>query len=313
LQNIHLATTFRPLKIPESFIAEIATTLLVAGCVHLTAMADDETPTINAWTPQNSRFGAFDCLHHRSGYYQDSFPEPLLLEETSWEPEGELELNFLHTANDQRSDSAGAEFEKSFGVATLDLEVPYQRFSGSDETEQGVGNIELSVRCPIYQSLSADGFFDTTAGIDVGVGIPVNSPVSQNTELEPLVFDDLKFGNHFTVQVLLGYDKLFGGGDDGGEEEIEYGLDFGYAIPRAELPIPGVQELSPMVEVDDQFGLNEDEAGQNSVLGSAGFRLDFRPIAELEPSIGFGYVFPISSMGRKEVHWGIIASFTNDF
>jgi hypothetical protein len=288
--------------------------LFVSGCIHSTAIADDESTATNSWTAQNSRFGLFDCLDHRSGYYEDSFPEPLLLDDTSPEPDGEIELNYLHTAaGDQRSDTYSVEGQKSFGVVAFDLEIPYERFSDSDDTEQGIGNIELTAHCPIYQYVSANGWFDTTAGIGMGVGIPVNSDVSKNTELEPGIFDDLKIGNHFTIQAILGYDKLFGGGDNGGSEEFEYGLDFAYTIPRTELPIPGIESISPMFEVDSELGLNEDESGQNSVLGGAGFRLDFRPIGELEPSLGLSYVFPMSSVAREEVHWGIATSFTVEF
>ena len=284
------------------------------GCVHFAAIADDEITTTNSWTPQNSRFGLFDCLDHRSGYYEDSFPQPLLLDDTSLEPDGELESEYLHTAaSHKRDDTISAEVQKSFGVVTFELETPYQRSVRSHGTVQGIGDIELNGRCPAYQYVTANGWFDTTAGAGVDVGIPVNSKVSKNTELEPAVFDDLKFGKHFTIQALLGYDKLFGGGDDGGEEEFEYGLDFACTISHAELPIPGVERISPMFEVDGEVGLNKDETGQNDVLGSAGFRLDFRPIGGLEPSLGLGYVFPMSSVAHKDVHWGIAISLTVEF
>jgi hypothetical protein len=276
--------------------------------------ADDETAATNSWTSQNSRFGLFDTLDHRSGYYQDSFPQPLLLDDTSLEPEGELELDYLHTAaGDQRADIGGAEIQKSFGVATFELEVPYEHFSDSDDAASGIGNIELNSRCPVYQYVSATGLFDTTTGVGLDVGIPVNSQVSKNTELEPAVFDDLKVGHHFTIQTILGYDKLFGGGDDGGSEEFEYGLAFAWAVPHAQLPIPGIQRISPLFELDGELGLNEDETGQNNVLGSAGVRVDFQPIGDLDSSVGLGYVFPISSVAREEVHWGIAANFTVEF
>lgn len=309
-----MASIFQILKIREKLIAKITAMLFAIGCAHSTVMADDESTVTNSWTPQNSRFGLFDCLDHRSGYYEDSFPEPLLLDDTGLEPDGEVELNYLHTeAGDERSDIVSTEVQKSFGVVTFDLGIPYERFSDSDDAEQGIGNIELNGRCPFYQYVSANGVFDTTAGAGVDIGIPVNSQVSKNTELEPALFDDLKIGNHFSIQVILGYDKLFGGGDDGGSEEFEYGLDFAWAIPRTELPIPGIERISPMFEVDGEVGLNEDESGQNSVLGGAGFRLDFRPMGELEPSLGLSYVFPMSSAAREEVHWGIATSFTVEF
>lgn len=300
----------------RSSIVWTVSVLLIAGCVQFTALADndDTVTTTNSWTPQNSRFGLLDSLDHRSGYYEDSFPEPLLLDDTGLEPEGELELNYLHTAaGSQHSDTLSAEFQKSFGVVCFDVEVPYERFSDSDGIAKGFGNIDVDARCPFYQYVSANGWFDTTAGVALDLGLPVNSQVSQNTELEPGVFDDLKLGHHFTLQTLLGYDRLFGGGDNGGEEDFEYGLDFAYTLERTDLAIPAVQRISPMLEVDGELGLNGDEGGQNSVLGGAGFRLDFRPVGDLEPSLGLSYVFPMSAAARDEVHWGIATSFTVEF
>ena len=313
--NFCTFTIFRPLKIKRNSIAKFIAILFSAVYIHSVASADDDdTPTTNSWTQGNARFGLFDGLDHRSVYYKDIFPEPLLLDETGLEPDGELELNYLHTATDQsRSDIISTEIEKSFGVVTFELGVPYQRFSDSDDTAQGIGNIDLAARSPIYQSVSGNGVFDNTTGVGLEVGIPVNSEVSKNTELNPSVFNDLSIGNHFSIQSQVGYDKLFGGGGDGGSEEFEYGLVFAWIIPHEELPIPAVERFSPLFEVDGELGLNEDEAGQNSVLGDMGFRVDFRPIGGLEPSFGLGYVFPMSSVARQEVHWGIITSFTVEF
>jgi hypothetical protein len=314
LLSIGSATNFRRLNIRRNSVVKIVAILFAVGGIHSTVMADDEMAATNSWTPQNSRFGLLDCLDHRSGYYEDSFPTPLLIDETDWEPEGELELNYLHTAaGGKRDDVLAGEVEQSLDLVTFELEVPYQRSVRSHGTVQGIGDLELDARCPAYQYVSPNGWFDTTAGAGLDVGIPVNSPVSKDTELEPAVFNDLRFCNRFTIQAEVGYDKSFGGGDDGGEEEIEYGLDFACAIPRTELPIPGVARISPMFEVDGELGLNEDETGLNSVLGSAGFRVDFRPIGELEPTLGIGYVFPMSSVARKDVHWGFATSFTVEF
>lgn len=145
------------------------------------------------------------------------------------------------------------------------------------------------------------------------VGIPVNSPVSKYTELEPMLFDDLKFGPHFTVQTVFGYDTLIGGGPDGGLAQFDYGLVFAYTLRRAELPVPGIENLSPMFEVNGELGLNKDQEGQNSVLGTIGVRLDFRHIGELAPSFALGYVFPMTSVARDEVRWGIAANFIFEF
>jgi hypothetical protein len=309
------ACIFFRLKIGISSAAKALSTLLIVFGVQLAATADnDDLSTTNSWTSQNARFGLFDWLDHRSAYYQDCFPQALIVDDTSPEPEGELELSYLHTAAAaQHSDLISAEIQKSIGLVTLELEVPYERFTDSDGTAKGIGNLEVAARCPVYQYVSANGFFDDTLGGFGGIGIPVYSQVSRNTELEGGVFNDTKLGEHFTIQTVLGYDQLFGGGDDGGSEEFDYGLVFAWGVSHAEMPVPGIEKFTPMFEVDGDLGLNQDEAGQNSVLGSMGFRVDLRPVAGLEPSLAMSYVFPMSSAARDEVHWGMALNVTIEF
>lgn len=266
----------------------------------------------------DSRYGLFDRLDHRSAYNQEFFPQPLLVDDTGLE-DGEVELNYLHTkANDQHSDTVSAEVQKSFGLLTVELGLPYEYAGDSDDSAKGIGNISLEVRYPLCQFVSAKGGFDSTLGVAMEAGIPVNSMVSKNAELEPEIFDDVKLGQHFSIQAVLGYDTLFGAGDGGGDNEgglqsFEYGFAFGYTLQYRELPLPGVERLTPLFELTGETGLNKDEAGQNSLLGSMGFRLDLKPIGELEPSIGLAYVFPIDSGAREEVHWGIATNFTFEF
>ncbi|MGB8369552.1 MAG: hypothetical protein WCF71_09715 [Verrucomicrobiia bacterium] len=284
--------------------------------IHSTAMADNQVALAdtNSSVKPDSRFGLFNCLDHRSAYYGEFFPRPLLLDETSLEPDGELELNSLHTEeNNQRSDVVTAEVEKSFGLLTLGLDVPYERDSDSGDVSQGIGNIDLGARYPLYQLVSAKGFFDTTLGVAMEVGIPVNSAVSKNTEFVPKIFNDLKLGEHFSLQSVLGYATLFGGGANGGLQTFEYGFAFGYTIPHSELPLPCVQRFTPMFELVGEKGLNKDESGQNSLLGSIGFRADLKAVGGLQPSLGLGFVFPIDSGARAEVHWGIATSLTLEF
>ena len=295
-------------------VSALIITLLTLVGIPSISMADDDDTTTNSWTLQNSRFGVFDALDHRSGYYTDAFPEPLLIDETGPEPEGELEFSYLHTeANAQQSDLYNVQVEKSLGVVTFELGVPYQQVTDDGETFDGTPFVEVGARSPLYQFVSDNGVFDSTFGVNMEASIPVNSALDINTELEPGVFDDLKLGNHFTVQTLLDYSVLLGGGDNGGEQEFEYGLVFAYAVSRKDLPIPGVQAIYPLFEISGELGLNQDESGQNSVLGDAGIRLNLKPIAGLEPHIGLGYVFPMNNIARQEVHWGLIASFIVEF
>jgi hypothetical protein len=48
-------------------------------------------------------------------------------------------------------------------------------------------------------------------------------------------------------------------------------------------------------------------------LGSAGFRAIFKPVGEIQPSLGLAYVFPVDQGAREEVHWGIAASVVFEF
>ena len=198
----------------------------------------------------------------------------------------EARLDWLHTrANSQQSDIASAEVEKGFGLLTLELRVPFERDASPGEVSQGVGNIEVGARQPFYQFVSAHEFFDTTVGAALEVGIPVNSAVSHNTELVPKIFNDLKVGENFTVQSLIGYSSLLGGGADGGLQTFEYGFVFGYRIDHHRLPLPGVQQLIPMFEIQGETQMNHDNPGQTSLLGNAAFRVNLNTIGRVQPRL----------------------------
>ena len=276
-------------------------------------MADSDDAPLTATHSVSPHYGFLNWIDPRSAYNHEFFPQPLLVDDTGLE-DGEIEFDYLHTkANDQHSDTVTAEVQKSFGLLTFELSVPYEREADSDDSSKGIGNINLGARYPLYQYVSANRFFDTTFGVATEVGIALNSPVSKNTELEPEIFNDLKLGNHFSIQTVLGYDALFGGGDEGGTQSFEYGFAFGYTLPHHELPLPGVQQLTPLFELTGETGLNKGESGQNSLLGMVGFRLDLKPIHGLQPSIGLGYVFPIDNGAREEMHWGIASNLTFEF
>jgi hypothetical protein len=306
---------FRALKVCHNSATKILPTLLVLGFVHSLAFADDKPAATNALTAQSDSFGLFGWLDHRSAYnHEESFPQPLLVDDTSIE-EGEIELSYLHTAagQHQRTDIATAEVQKSFGVFTFELGLPYENFSSSDGTAKGIGDIELNARTPFYQYVSAKGGFDNTLGLGLDIGLPVNSQVSKYAELEPTLFDDIKLGQHLTLQTVLGYDTLIGGGEDSGSADFDYGLVLAYTVRPADFRLPGIKRITPMLEASGELGLNKDESGQNNLLGDAGVRLDFRPIGEAETSIALGYIFPLTSATHNEVHWGLAANFTIEF
>jgi hypothetical protein len=272
------------------------------------APASSATQSSAATPSAGTRYGLFDWLDHRSEYGQGVFPEPFLVDDSDLEP-NEARFDWLHTGgNGQHSDTVTAEVEKGFGLLTLELEVPYERDTASGQTSQGFGNISLGARYPLYQFVSDNEFVDSTFGAAMEVGIPVNSTVSKNTEVVPKIFNDLKLGDHFTLQSVLGYSTLLGDSGDGGLQMFEYGFVFGYTIPHQELPLPDVQELIPVFEIKGETELNKDNAGHNNLLGNAGFRLNLKAIGQVQPRLGLGFVFPIDKGARTDTHWGVVTS-----
>jgi len=261
----------------------------------------------------NTRYGLFDWLDHRSSYGQGVFPEPFLVDDSDLETD-EARLDWLYThRNDQHSDQITAEVEKGFGLLTLEIEVPYERDVEAGGVTEGVGNIDLGARYPIFQYVSNNGFVDSTFGVAIEVGIPTNSSVSKNTEVVPKVFNDLKLGDHFTLQSVFGYSTLIGGGEDGGLQTFEYGFVFGYTIQHDELPVPGVQQLIPMFELSGESELNRADHGSNSLIADVGFRANLKTIGRVQPRLGCAFVFPIGESARQNIHWGVITSLVFEY
>ena len=259
-------------------------------------------------SPESTRFGLFNLLDHRSAYGQGVFPEPFLVDDSNLET-GEGRLDWLHTSTKiQRSDLITAEVEKGFELLTLELEVPFERDISDGQVSEGFGNIDIGARYPVFQYVSGNGLIDSTFGVGVEVGVPVHSSVSKNTELVPKVFNDLKLGNHLTLQSIFGYSTLFGGGDDGGLQTFEYGFVVGYTIQHAELPLPGVLQLIPMFELSGATELNKENRGHTSTLGDVGIRANLRTLGSVQPRLGVAFVFPLDRGAREDVHWGVLTS-----
>lgn len=251
------------------------------------------------------RYGLFNGLDHRSIYGQGYFPEPFLVDDSDLEP-GEARLDWTHIGTGSgHSDEVKAEVEQAFGLLTLELEVPYERDVDAGTVSQGFGNIDLGARYPFYQYVSADGSIDSTFGAAIELGVPTHSSVSKNAELVPKVFNDLKVGD-LTLQSIAGYSMLLGPGEGGGARTLEYGLVLGYPIPHRQLPIPGVLEVLPVVEMTGETGLNHGK--RTALLGDAGVRFFCKSIGRMQPRLGLAFVFPANSTAREDTHWGVITS-----
>lgn len=274
-------------------------------------------PAAGSATPvgSDSRYGLFQWLDHRSVYNQDAFPEPFLVDDSALE-DNEARLDWWHTqAHQRRSDVITAEIEKGFGLLTLELEIPFEvdATRNPPQSQAGFANVNLGARYPIYQLVSDRKLFDTTFGMALEVGIPTHSAISRNAEVVPKIFNDLKVGDHFTLQSIAGYSKLFGPDSAGGLATFEYGFVLGYTIPHDQLPLPRVLQLIPVFELIGSTELNKAAPGHNSLIGNAGFRVNLKTIGPVQPRLGLGYVFPIDNGGRADLHWGMIASLVFEY
>jgi hypothetical protein len=285
---------------------------LLAIAVAPSLRAGDNTAATTATTDVSTRYGIFGLLDHRSSYGQGVFPEPFLIDDSDAE-DNELRFDWFHAkAGSARTDREKLEYEKGFGLLTFELEVPYERDASPDGVIQGMDNIDLAVRHPFFQYVSPGGFFDTTFGAAVEVGIPTTSHISKNTELVPKIFNDLRLGSHVSLQSICGYSTLFGPGEDSGLHVFEYGFILGITFEHKELPLPGVKQFIPIFEVSGEKQLNHDET-HNSILANAGFRVNLKPIGGIQPRIGVGYVFPMNQVARDDVHHGIYTSLVFEF
>jgi hypothetical protein len=290
--------------------------LVVSGCtmcalIIITASANAQTNSPSSEV--DTHYGLFNWLDHRSSYGQGLFPEPFLVDDSDLEV-NEARLDWVHTkAKGSTGDGITAELEKGFGPVTLEAELHYERDVDAGQVTDGVGNIDLGARSPIYQYVSTSGFFDATLGFGVELGIPVHSAVSKNTEFVPKVFGDLRFGDHLTLQAITGYSTLFGGGEDGGAQAWEYGVDLGYSFTHKQLSIPRVQQLAPMFEISGETGLNHGDSGQTSLTGLVGFRVMTDAIGRVQPRLGIGFLFPMNRNARDDAHWGIATSLVFEY
>ncbi|MDD5686530.1 MAG: hypothetical protein PHE88_01700 [Elusimicrobia bacterium] len=289
--------------------------VFIGICTFTIIVIDEQVASALSIATQSSgeRYGIFNWLDHRSDYGQGLFPEPFLVDDSDLEV-NEDRIDWLHTEkNNQQSDTVKAEVEKGFGLLTVELEVPFESDTSQGQTSQGIGNASLGARYPVHQFISDKGFVDSTFGIAIEIGTPINTDISKNTELVPKIFNDLKLGDHFTLQSIFGYSKLFGGGDDGGLQTFEYSFVFGYRIPKDELALPGVQQFVPIFELKGETELNKDDSGHNNLIGNMGFRFNCKDIGQVLPRPGLGFVFPIDKGARMETHWGIVTSLVLEY
>ena len=265
----------------------------------------------------STRYGAFHWLDSRSTYGTSWFPEPFRVDES--DIDNELRLDYQHNQGHGTVDRGlKAEVEKSFGVATIELEVPYDISTtatggGRHSQTQGFGSLNVGVRTPFWQYVSPNGVFDTTFGAALEVGFPTNSPVSKNAEIVPKLFNDTRLGDHFSVQTICGISYLLGSQPDGGKRTFEYGMVFGYAIEHDQLPLPVVQRLIPETEFVGESGLDRAGANTSHISMTLGVRANLNAVGPFQPRLGAGYILPVDKGSRNELTQGVIVSLVFEY
>src|SRR5690242_10146602 len=99
----------------------------------------------------DTHYGLFHMLDHGSSYGQGIFPEPFLVDDSDLEV-NEARFDWVHTkGHDVTGDELTAEIEKGFGPATFEAELHYERGVEGGQVTDGIGNIDLGARIPLYQ------------------------------------------------------------------------------------------------------------------------------------------------------------------
>jgi hypothetical protein len=297
--------------------------VIVCICRSSTALAEPDNPAFRGLPDQREAeaargrktlFGA--PLNPQSRFGLAWFPETLRAPEMDLEF-SELQVNWFHAEKKGRQiDEVKGEVEQAFGSLTLEIELPYLRDAqavfesetGQRHKDEGLSRVEIGLRAPLFQCVSPDGNIDYTLVGAFELALPTNNDFSKDTEISPRVYQLLRLGEHFSVQLAIGYEFLIGP-EDGGGSSIQYAATFGYHLSHDDLSLPGVIDTIPIFEIVGENSLAGEERGHNPVFGTLGFRVNIKPIFNFQPRIGIGYEFPINGAAHEEFHWGVVTSF----
>lgn len=263
----------------------------------------------------------FNLLDRRSVYGKGWFPEHF--RQTSLDAEREVRLDYFHGEKRGKVEhEIEGEIEWNVvGQLTLTIEaewesersISFESGAAEREREEGFSNVYLKAHHPLYQYVSRDGKLDYTLVGKLSIGLPLINDARHDTyEVEPLLGQMLRLGDHFSVQTWTSVDFLIGP-KEGGNHVFKYGALLGYRIGREQLPLPGVQSVTPLLELDGRTGIAGEGRGHNQLFGVAGFRLNLDAIGPVQPRIGLGYQFPLDKGARDDLQWGVIASFIMEF
>jgi hypothetical protein len=279
---------------------------------------DDIAPKSNTTAPTTQPQGRyfFNLLDSRSSYGKDFFPDTFL--GPNFDTGSQIQLSYLHTERRQaQEDEVEAEFEWTvYDKLTLTAEFGWDSEHESDidsgvlehESSSGFENVTIGASYPIFQLVNADGTLDYTAAARLEAGIPTRTPVSSTqVTLTPYLGQLLRIGQHTSVQTWTGVQCTLGSENP---DQIIYGVSFAYQIFQNEFPWH-LTAFTPTLEFDGQQPLTT--AGQDALIGIAGFETSLKSFGDVQPLISIGYEFPIDQGARENLRWGILVQFYLDF
>ncbi|MGC8539668.1 MAG: hypothetical protein ACP5QA_03450 [Phycisphaerae bacterium] len=250
-------------------------------------MATIEADDIPASPPASSRY-FFNLLDHRSKYATGFFPGGIVA--AAMPAQREVAETWYHYQRPGLQDDLFYN-EVKWGIDqwTFSFESPWQHehidgsTPGSSRNVDGWNNFAISFRSPIYQYVSKSGFWDYSLVPDIEVDAPSGSATSAGTVIYPQVYQLLGIGNHLSLQGSFGTAFLTGS-KLGGQKEINWSAIIGYNLYHKDLPIPGIADITPLMEIVGSDPISGSNVGQQAIS------IDFG--AEINPMPKWGYLTP---------------------
>ncbi|MGC8551514.1 MAG: hypothetical protein ACP5O7_01470 [Phycisphaerae bacterium] len=227
-------------------------------------------------------------LDHRSKYAAGFFPGGIV--SAAMPAQREVAETWYHyERSGLQEDLFYNEVKWGLDQWTLSFEAPWQHehvdgsTPGSSRNLDGFDNFAISFRSPIYQYVSKSGFWDYSLVPDMEVDAPSGSATSSGTVIYPQVYQLLGIGKHLSLQGSFGTEFLTGS-KLGGQKVITWSAIIGYNIYHKNMPIPGIADVTPIIEIVGSDPISGASVGKQAIS------IDFG--AEINPMPKWGYFTP---------------------
>ncbi len=279
----------------------------------------DTTPVISlddtASGGGSSRY-FFGLLDHRSKLAKGFFPGTFLAANVAAQREIAMTWYHFERGNEQL-DLFYNEFKWGLDQWTVEIQAPYQHehvsYPGAVPGEptsrnfDGMANLAVVLRSPIYQYVSKNGNFDYSLIPGLEIDPPSGSEVSTGTTISPRIMQAIAWGDHFSVMTSVGLSFLTGS-HQGGQKNLTWDTVLGYNIYHKDLPLPGVADITPVFEIVGSDPVSGVDVGRQSISTLFGVEINPKPKwGYLTPYIGVGAGPAITSAARRGGDWVLSA------